>query len=148
MEAQLPSSADCDRSSIRLLISENSDTNAFVLLPDSVAASISVLNRMAVAKSALHSRQHFSVLPGSSNNASLRPQTLHCAIESCSVPFGPVDMIVSPLAPCRSSHVSRFGAHQVDPLRRGVVSAACMGQPSRIDNRDSSYEWLRRHPMP
>src|SRR6266404_2343334 len=63
---------------------------------------------MAVAKSALHPRQHFSVLPRSSNNASIRPQTLHCAIESCSVPFGPVDMIVPPMAPCRSSHISQF----------------------------------------
>src|SRR5260370_3600884 len=81
---------------IRLVISENSETNALVLFPASVAASISVVNKMAVAKSALHSRQYFSALPGSSNNGSVRPQTLHGAIESCSVPFGPVDMIVPP----------------------------------------------------
>jgi hypothetical protein len=84
--------ADCDRSSIRLLTSVNSLTNALLFLPASVAASISVLNKIAVAKSALHSKQHFSVLPGSSNNSSVCPQTLQVAIKSCSVPLGPLNM--------------------------------------------------------
>jgi hypothetical protein len=53
----------CARSSIRPLISANSDTSAFVFLPASVAASISLLNKMAVAKSAVHSRQNLSILP-------------------------------------------------------------------------------------
>jgi light-regulated signal transduction histidine kinase (bacteriophytochrome) len=42
---------------IRQLICANSDTNSFVFLPPSVAASISVVNRMAVATSPLHARQ-------------------------------------------------------------------------------------------
>ena len=110
----LSSYADCDRSSIRLLTWENSETNASVLLPASVAASISVLNNMAVAISALHSRQHFSVLPGSSNNSSRWPQTLHAAIESFSVPFGPFNMTVPflPLSACLST-----GEHRVDLLK-------------------------------
>jgi hypothetical protein len=62
VDSAVASSGDCDRSSIRLLISPNSDTNALVLLPASVAASISVVNRMAVARSALHSRQPYILL--------------------------------------------------------------------------------------
>ena len=112
----LPGYADCDRSSIRLLTSENSETNESVLLPASVAASISVLNNIAVAISALHSRQHFSVLPGSSNNSSRCPQTLHGAIESFSVPFGPFNMTVPflPLSTCLST-----ARHCIDLLRCG-----------------------------
>jgi len=85
--------AHCDSFKHPVLISENSDTNAFCTSSGQCRASISV-SQDGVAKSALHSRQHFLVLP----EARIMPRTakLHCAIESCSVPFGPVDMIVSP----------------------------------------------------
>jgi hypothetical protein len=106
-----------------------------VLLPASVAASISVLNRMAVAKSALHSKQHFSVLPGSSNNSWICPQTLHGAIESFSVPFGPVNMkFLDSLPP---SYVSRSGAPQIDLLRQRIT----------IDSREGIHESLRQQLM-
>lgn len=90
--------ADCDLSSIRLLSRANSAINSSESRPASVAASISVLNRIEVATSALHARQYFSLLPGSSTNSARRPHTLHCAIESCSLPFGPHNIVVPPLA--------------------------------------------------
>jgi hypothetical protein len=105
--------ADWARSSIRRLISENSDTSAFVLRPARVAASISVANTMAVATSALHARQYFSVLPGSSNDSATRPQTAHRPTSSCSVPFGPLSIAVSPWF--RTTHRSSLlGAQQTD----------------------------------
>lgn len=77
--------ADCVRPSIRELTSLNSVTSASVLLPATVAASISVPNRMTVAMSALHERQNFSVLPGSSKSSVIQPQTLQRPLKACSV---------------------------------------------------------------
>jgi hypothetical protein len=90
----LPISADCDRPSIRLLTSRNSHSSASMLLPAAVASSISVFNSIDVAKSALHCKQYLSVLPGRSNNSSNWPQTLHCPVESCSLPLGPDNIVV------------------------------------------------------
>jgi len=44
-------------------------TNSLVLLPASVAASISVVSKIEVATSALHPKQYFSNRPGRSNNS-------------------------------------------------------------------------------
>jgi hypothetical protein len=65
----IPCLADCARWSIRLAISSSSETNAFVFLPANVAASISVSNKSAVAKSPLHPRQDLSGFPGSPTSA-------------------------------------------------------------------------------
>lgn len=53
-------------SSSRLLSCANSASKTAVCCPAIVAASISVASRIDVATSALHSRQYFSALPGSS----------------------------------------------------------------------------------
>src|SRR5260221_6819829 len=100
--------ADWERSRIRRLTSANSQTIASALWPAIVAASISVANRMAVATSALHSRQNFSVFPGSSNNFVTRPHTLHCPTTSCSVPFGPPCIVGSPLL-LHNRHFKGYG---------------------------------------
>jgi hypothetical protein len=65
--------ADCARLRTRLLISRNSETSARVFRPARVAASISVVNKMVVARSALQARQHLSVLPGRSKSSLIRP---------------------------------------------------------------------------
>ena len=91
-----PSYADCDLSSIRWLNSANSATNSSVSRPASVAASISVVSTIAVATSALHSRQYFSLLPGSSNNSVRRPHTPHARHDGSSLPFGPHNIDVPP----------------------------------------------------
>src|SRR6202041_1929091 len=67
--------ADGVRSRMRRLISESSDSNVPVLLPARVSAPISVFNWMTVAKSALHSRQNLSGIPGSSNKSLTRPHS-------------------------------------------------------------------------
>lgn len=68
-----------------MLISVNSDTSARVLLPATVAASISVPNNMTVATSALHAKQNLSVLPGNSKSSATHPHTLQWPTKSCSV---------------------------------------------------------------
>jgi hypothetical protein len=45
-----------------------------------------------VATSALHSKQYFSTLPGSSYNPFGRPQTQHDKFDGSSLPLGPHDM--------------------------------------------------------
>jgi hypothetical protein len=65
--------ADCARLRTRLLISRNSETSARVFRPARVAASISVVNKMVVARSALQARQHLSALPGRSKSSLIRP---------------------------------------------------------------------------
>jgi hypothetical protein len=68
--------------------------------PDIVAASISVVNKIEVAMSALHSQQHFSFLPGSSNNSFWHPQVAHCTTDnSALLPFGPNNIDVPPDGP-------------------------------------------------
>lgn len=54
-------------------------------------------------------KQHFSFLPGSSNNSFRRPQTLHCKIDDSSLPFGPHDIDFPPHgpAPVRKGHQTR-----------------------------------------
>src|SRR6516225_8853895 len=76
--------------------------------PAIVAASISVVNRIDVAISALHSKQYFSLFPGSSNNSNERPQTLHCKVDGSSLPLGPHNMELPPIG--RSSGFS-LSAH-------------------------------------
>jgi hypothetical protein len=66
--------------------------------PANVAASISAVSRVAVATSALHPRQYFSDLPGSSNNASVRPHTLHCEDKSDLQQSGSISIASSSLA--------------------------------------------------
>jgi hypothetical protein len=65
--------ADCARLRTRLLISANSETSVRVFWPARVAASISVVNKMLVARSALQARQYVSVLPGRSKSSAIRP---------------------------------------------------------------------------
>jgi hypothetical protein len=43
-------------------------------------------------------------------------------------------------------HVSRFGAHQIDPLGRGVVRPSVWAATT-IDYREGSYEWPKRNFM-
>jgi hypothetical protein len=64
--------------------------------PANVAASISAVSRVAVATSALHSKQYFSDLPGSSNNSSLRPHTLHRDDKFDLQQSGSISMVVLP----------------------------------------------------
>jgi hypothetical protein len=110
--------ADCDLCNIRLLNNANSATNPSASCPANVAASIFVLNKIDVATSALHSRQYFSALPGSSTNSVLRPHTLHCIIDCCSLPFGPHNIAVS----SPGSHPARIPAHS-NTLRVGNHSS-------------------------
>src|SRR5271167_44910 len=92
----LGSQADCALSSRLVLSWENSATRALASWPASVATSISVVRRMEVATSALHSRQYLPVLPGRSKSSALWPQTQHCKLNGSSQPFGPDDIGVSP----------------------------------------------------
>src|SRR5580692_11360867 len=73
---------------MRLLISHSSDCRSSVEAPASVAESIASISTMIVAKSALQPQQNFSVVPGRSYDASIRPQILHCEINSTPVPLG------------------------------------------------------------
>lgn len=83
--------------------------------PDFVAVSISVTSKIEVATSALHSKQYFSILPGSSNNSAWRPQAAHCKIDrSPQLSFGPHNIDVSPAA---------------RPLRLLVGIAKCGAEP-------------------
>lgn len=88
--------ANCAVSSSRQLNCENSATRASVSRPAMVAASISVVRRIDVATSALHSQQYLSLFPGSSNNSVRRPQTLHRKRDCSSLPFGPLNIEAPP----------------------------------------------------
>jgi len=61
----LSNSADCARSSIRLLSSVHSEISVSAFCPARVAASISAISNLAVATSALHPKQYLSFIPGS-----------------------------------------------------------------------------------
>jgi len=88
-----------------------------------------------VATSALHSKQYFPERPGSPNNSPQWPQTLHCPLKSHSVPFGPVNTAVSPLAPCLTSRLSLHGA--LDLLGPRVRLAARMGSHDHGELRNA-----------
>jgi hypothetical protein len=88
--------ANCALSSSRQLNCENSATRVSVSRPAMVAASISVVGRIDVATSALHSQQYLSLFPGSSNNSVRRPQTLHRKRDCSSLPFGPLNIEAPP----------------------------------------------------
>ena len=89
---------------MRLLISHSSDCRSSVEAPASVAESIASISTMIVAKSALQPQQNFSVVPGRSNDASIRPQILHCEIDSSSVPLGPDNIRALTVLECRTAH--------------------------------------------
>src|SRR5260370_38502097 len=94
----------CALSNSRLLDCKNSATKPAVSCPEIVAASISVVSRIDVATSALHSKQYFSLRPGSSNNSVRRLQTSHCKRDGCTLFFPPHAIDVPPKA--RASRVS------------------------------------------
>ena len=81
----------------RLFNCTNSATKPAVSSPDIVAASISVVSRIDVATSALHSKQYLSLLPGSSNNSVRRLQTAHCKGDGSAQVFGPDAIRVPPM---------------------------------------------------
>jgi len=89
--------ADCALSRRLVLSWENSATRALASWPARVAASISVVSKMEVATSALHSRQYLPVLPGRSKGTVRWPQTQRCKLNGSSQPFGPDNIGVSPL---------------------------------------------------
>jgi hypothetical protein len=79
----------CARANNLPLNLPNSSTKPSASRPANVAASISVVNKIDVATSALHSQQYVSPLPGNSTNSPRLPHTLHCFAMSSSLPFGP-----------------------------------------------------------
>lgn len=111
----LTSYCNCALANSRLPNCRSSASRPPVSSPDFVAVSISVTSKIEVATSALHSKQYFSILPGSSNNSAWRPQAAHCKIDrSPQLSFGPHNIDVSPAA---------------RPLRLLVGIAKCGAEP-------------------